>query len=296
MSETPNWMKAKPDQPPAPEIDTSVPHSARVWNYWLGGKDNFEADRAVGQMVQQTFPEIVEVARAVRAFLARAVRYLAGEAGVRQFLDLGTGLPTANNTHEVAQAVDPRCRVVYADNDPLVLAHARALLTSTPEGATVYIDADVRDTEAVLRRAADTLDFQQPIAVMMLGILGHIVDDDQARSVARKVVDALPSGSYLTVLDGTDVIRSEEHLEAQRIWNESAKPPYKLRKPEVIAGFFEGLVLGEPGVVSAPRWRPDPGTPEPAELDNFCGVARKPGPVVRPRAHTASRPAKATND
>ena len=263
-------------EPARTTVDSSVPQTARIWNYWLGGKDNYPVDRQVGDEILKVMPDLVEIARSSRAFLARAVRYLAGEAGVRQFLDLGTGLPTANNTHEVAQAVDPRCRVVYVDNDPLVLAHARALLTSTPEGATDYIDADVRDTEAVLRRAADTLDFQQPIAVMMLGILGHIVDDDQARSVARRVVAALPSGSYLTILDGTDVIRSEEHLEAQRIWNESAKPPYKLRKPEVIASFFEGLVLVEPGVVSAPRWRPDPGTPEPAELDNFCGVARKP--------------------
>ena len=168
-----------------PKFDSSVPQTARIWNYWLGGKDNYPADRQVGDQILEAFPEIVENARASRAFLVRAVRYLAGEAGIRQFLDIGTGLPTANNTHEVAQAVAPECRIAYVDNDPVVLTHARALLTSTPEGATAYIDADLRDPEKIVQEAARTLDFTQPIAIMLMGILGHIADDDEARSIGR---------------------------------------------------------------------------------------------------------------
>jgi S-adenosyl methyltransferase len=181
----------------APKLDTSTPHSARLWNYWLGGKDNFPADREVGDQVRAIYPEIVEVARASRAFLVRAVRHLAGEAGVRQFLDIGSGPPTANNTHEVAQAVAPECRVVYVDNDPLVLVHAHALLTSAPAGATDYIEADVRDVDMILQGAAATLDFTRPIALVMQGILGYIVNDEEARSVVKRLLEAVPSGSYL---------------------------------------------------------------------------------------------------
>ena len=258
-----------------PGFDTSVPQTARIWNYWLGGKDNFPVDRAVGDQILEAFPAIVENARASRAFLARAVGYLADEAGIRQFLDIGTGLPTATNTHEVAQRVAPDARIVYVDNDPIVLAHARALLTSTPEGATVYIDADLRDPDKLLQEAARTLDFTQPIAIMLMGILGHIEDDDQARSIVNHLVDAVPSGSYLTMNDGTDT--SEEVVEAGRIWNQSANPTYHLRSPDRIARFFEGLELVEPGVVSPPRWRPEPSPSGlPAEIDSFCGVGRKP--------------------
>ncbi len=164
-----------------PEIDTSVPHSARVWNYWLGGKDHYPVDRAAGEQFREVFPEIVNAARASRQFLTRAVRYLAGEAGIRQFLDIGTGLPTADNTHEVAQRAAPACRIVYVDNDPLVLTHARALLTSTPEGATDYVDADLREPGKIVEGAARTLDFTQPVALMLMGILGHAADDDEAR-------------------------------------------------------------------------------------------------------------------
>ncbi len=258
-----------------PGFDTSVPQTARIWNYWLGGKDNFPVDRAVGDQILEAFPAIVENARASRAFLARAVGYLADEAGIRQFLDIGTGLPTANNTHEVAQRVAPDARIVYVDNDPIVLAHARALLTSTPEGATAYIDADLRDPDKLLQEAARTLDFTQPIAIMLMGILGHIEDDDQARSIVNHLVDAVPSGSYLTMNDGTDT--SEEVVEAGRIWNQSANPTYHLRSPDRIARFFDGLELVEPGVVSPPRWRPEPSPSGlPAEIDSFCGVGRKP--------------------
>jgi hypothetical protein len=258
-----------------PEFDTSIPQTARIWNYWLGGKDNFPVDRAVGDQVLEAFPAIVENARASRAFLARAVGYLADEAGVRQFLDIGTGLPTANNTHEVAQRVAPDAKIVYVDNDPIVLAHARALLTSTPEGATAYIDADLRDPDKLLREAAQTLDFTQPIAIMLMGILGHIADDDQARSIVKRLMDAVPSGSYLTMNDGTDT--SEEVVEAGRIWNLSANPTYHLRSPDRIARFFDGLELVGPGVVSPPRWRPEPSPSGlPAEIDSSCGVGRKP--------------------
>jgi O-methyltransferase involved in polyketide biosynthesis len=258
-----------------PEINTAVPQTARIWNYWLGGKDNYPVDRAVGDQILEAFPAIVENARASRAFLVRAVRYLAGEAGIRQFLDIGTGLPTANNTHEVAQQVAPESRIVYVDSDPVVLAHARALLTSTPEGATAYIDADLRDPDTILREGAGTLDFTRPIAIMLMGILGHIPDDDQARSIVRRLMDAVPSGSYLTMNDGTDT--SEEVVEAARIWNQSANPTYHLRSPERIARFFDGLELVEPGVVSPPRWRPEPSTSGlPPEIDSSCGRGRKP--------------------
>jgi len=258
-----------------PKFDSSVPQTARIWNYWLGGKDNYPADRQVGDQILEAFPEIVENARASRAFLVRAVRYLAGEAGIRQFLDIGTGLPTANNTHEVAQAVAPECRIAYVDNDPVVLTHARALLTSTPEGATAYIDADLRDPEKIVQEAARTLDFTQPIAIMLMGILGHIADDDEARSIVQRLVGAVRSGSYLTMNDGSDT--SEEVVEAARIWNESANPAYHLRSPDRIARFFDGLELVEPGVVSPPRWRPEPSPSGlPAEIDSFGGVGRKP--------------------
>jgi O-methyltransferase involved in polyketide biosynthesis len=258
-----------------PEINTAVPQTARIWNYWLGGKDNFPVDRQVGDQILDAFPAIVENARASRAFLARAVEYLAGEAGIRQFLDIGTGLPTANNTHEVAQRVAPECRVVYVDNDPIVLAHARALLTSSPQGATAYLDADLRDPENILRQAARGLDLDQPVAVMLMGILGHIADDDEAQSVVDALVDGVPSGSYLTINDGTDT--SEEVVEAARIWNQSANPTYHLRSPERIARFFDGVELVEPGVVSPPRWHPEPSSAgPPAEIDSCCGVGRKP--------------------
>ena len=257
------------------EINTNIPHSARVYDYWLGGKDNFPADRELAELMLQAIPTLREMAAANRAFLGRAVRYLVKEAGIRQILDLGTGIPTSPNVHEIAQASAPETRVVYVDNDPIVLAHARALLTSSPEGATAYVDADLRDPDKVLQEAARTLDFSQPVALMLMGILGHIADDDEARSIVKRLVDAVPSGSYLTLNDGTDT--SPEVVEAARIWNESANPTYHLRSPDRIARFFDGLELVEPGVVSPPRWHPDPSPSGlPAEVDSFCGVGRKP--------------------
>jgi hypothetical protein len=265
--------------PPAPgsprsAIDTSVPHSARIWNFWLGGKDNFLIDRQVGEEFLKVYPGMVEVARGVRYFLARAVRYLAGEALIRQFLDIGTGLPTVDNTHEVAQRVAPACRIVYVDNDPLVLAHARALLTSSPEGTCDYIDADVRDPGPILAAAARTLDFTRPVALMLLGILGHVGDYDQARSIVRRLVDALPPGSYLTLSDGANT--SPARQEAHQRYAGTGAIPYTLRSPGQITGFFDGLDLLEPGVVPVSQWRPDPSAfGPPGHVDTFGGVARK---------------------
>ncbi len=262
-----------PNHEPASALDTGVPHSARVWNYWLGGKDNFAADRAAGDQIQEAYPEVVEIARASRAFLIRAARYLVGEADIRQFLDIGTGLPTADNIHEVAQRIAPESRIVYVDNDPMVLAHARALLSSSPEGAD-YVDADVHRPDKILQDAARTLDFTRPIALMLLGILGNVADTGEARSIVNRLVDAVPSGSYLVINDGTKT--AEVHVEAERTAHEAGHQ-YVLRTPEQVASFFEGLELVEPGVVSTPLWRPEPSASgEPAELAVHCGVARKP--------------------
>jgi hypothetical protein len=263
-------------QPPA-EIDTTVPHSARVWNYLLGGEHNFPIDREFGDRIRAAFPDVVDVARASRAFLARAIGYLAGEAGIRQFLDVGTGLPTADNTHQIAQRHAPDSRVVYVDNDPLVLARSGALLAGTPEGATAYLHADLREPDAILAGAARTLDFDRPVAVMMMGVLGHIGDLDEAYAIVNRLVGALPSGSHLVINDGTNVIRGEARDEASRTYEDSGGVPYHPRTPAQIARFFDGLELVAPGVVSCTRWRPDPvPAVPPAELDEFCGVGRKP--------------------
>jgi hypothetical protein len=258
------------DDQKSPQLDTSIPHTARIWNYLLGGKDNFAADREVGDQILVGQPALAENARLSRAFLIRAVRYLAAEAGVRQFLDIGTGLPTANNTHEVAQSAAPESRIVYVDNDPLVLTHARALLTSRPEGATSYVDADMYDMDLVLREAARTLDFSQPVAVLFMGVLGHVEDDTVAQGMVRKALDAVPAGSYLALYDSAPV--SPEVVEAARIWNESAALPYHLRSTDRLAQFFEGLELVEPGLVPVTQWRPDT---EPREVEQYAGVGRK---------------------
>jgi O-methyltransferase involved in polyketide biosynthesis len=256
----------------SPKIDTTIPQTARVWNYWLGGKDNYAVDRDLGDQIAKEYPIIVDIARADRAVLNRAVRYLAGEAGVRQFLDIGTGLPTTNNTHEVAQEVAPEARIVYVDYDPLVLVHARALLTSGPEGATDYIDADLRDTQTILREAGRTLDFTEPVALMLSGILAHLPTAEEARSIVRRIMDALAPGSYLVVVDGTNT--NPELNEVMKIWNATANPPYAMRSPEEIAGYFDGLELVEPGLVDVTRWRLDPAGSAP--LHNLIGVGRKP--------------------
>ncbi|MFF8913115.1 SAM-dependent methyltransferase [Streptomyces sp. NPDC015032] len=241
---------------PADRLQTDRPHSARVWNYLLGGKDNYTVDHQMGDMILQMFPDFVDIARLQRAFLARAVRFLAAEAGIRQFLDIGTGLPTADNTHEVAQRVAPESRIVYVDNDPLVLTHARALLTSTPEGACAYIDADVRDADAILAEAARTLDFSRPVGLTMLGIMGQLPDEDDPWALVDQLLDALPSGSYLALSDGTNT--SDVLNLAVASYNANSASSYHLRSPERIADFFHGLELVEPGVVRTSAWRPDP--------------------------------------
>jgi trans-aconitate methyltransferase len=255
-----------------------VSHSARIWNYWLGGKDNYAADREAGDRVAAMLPSIVAQARADRAFLGRAIRYLAGEEGIRQFLDIGTGLPTADNTHQVAQRVAPQSRIVYVDNDPLVLVHARALLASAPEGACDYIDGDPRDPDKILAQAAPTLDFSRPVALMLLGILHHIPDTDEPYLIVRRLTQALGPGSFVAVNHSTSAVHGAAMEEAVAHWNRVGTPSMTLRTPEQIARFFDGLELLEPGVVSCSRWRPDltSKTGQPAEVDEFAGVARKP--------------------
>ena len=259
------------------EFDTSVAQNARVWNYWLGGKDNYAADREAGAAVQQMFPSIVDVARADRAFLGRVMRHLAGNEGVRQFLDIGTGLPTSANTHEVAQQIAPESRVVYVDNDPLVLAHARALLTSTPEGKTVYIDADARDPRRILEVAAETLDFERPVGVILLGILNFILDAAEAKRVVSVLVDAVPSGSFLAITHPTLELGGAANAEAMAFWNANAKPPITARTCAEVTEFFHGLELLEPGIVPCSRWRPDDAElGEIRDVPQFGAVARKP--------------------
>lgn len=259
-----------------PDLDVSRPQSARVWNYWLGGRDNYAADREVGEAFREFFPGIVDLAHDSRAFLARTVRHLAGEVGIHQFLDIGTGLPTRENTHQIAQRTAPSARIVYVDNDPLVLAHARALLTSTAEGVTDYVEADLNDPESIIGKAAATLDFTRPLALTLLQVVGHMADDDQARSVVDRLMGALPSGSHLVFNDSVDTHTG--NVAATRRYNESGAAPYFLRGPELIASFFDGLELLEPGVVPLAAWRPDPEAPfDPLrEVIAIGGVARKP--------------------
>jgi len=262
-----------PDDIAGTGIDTSVPHSARIWNYWLGGKDNYEVDRAAGDQFSAIYPGIVDIARADRAFLGRVVRFLAGEAAVRQFLDVGTGLPTADNTHEVAQRVAPESRIVYVDNDPLVLAHARALLTSSPEGATHYVDANMGDPETVLREAAKWLDLTQPVGLTLMGVLGHVTDYAEARSIVAGLVDGLPAGSYLSINDSINT--SEALEEALRQYEASGAVPYRTRSLEEFTGYFDGLELIEPGVVLVADWRPDPGASRGPDIPQVGAVGRK---------------------
>ena len=270
------------EESPAPKIDTTVPHSARIWNYWLGGKDNYLVDREAGDRYRESYPQIVDTERAARYFLARTVRYLAGEAGIRQFLDVGTGLPTVDNTHEVAQRVAPGSRIVYVDNDPLVLAHARALLTSSAAGACDYIDADMRDPGAIHAAAAQTLDLTQPVALLLMGVMGHISDYDEAHAIVASLLGGLPAGSYLALADS--VSTGEAHQEAGKQYASTGAVPYQLRTPEQVKGFFAGLTLVEPGVVPIPDWRPDPSPFPPPRVESLGGVGRKDLrlPPVRP--------------
>ena len=264
-------------------FDARVAHPARVYDYWLGGKDNFEADRIAGEETIAAYPAIRASARANRAFLARSVSYLAAEAGIRQFLDLGTGLPTASNTHEVAQSIAPESRVVYVDNDPLVLSHARALLTSSPEGVTAYLDADLRDTDKILEQAAGTLDFGRPVGIMLLAILHYIPDLDEARRIVARLVSAVPSGSYVTISHAASDISPEAMAEMIRRMNEHlAEGNHVGRTREVVASFFDGLDLLEPGVVKVTEWRPRSEIEAEGPTSLWGGVARK--AVISPGA------------
>jgi O-methyltransferase involved in polyketide biosynthesis len=276
-----NGADRDPGGPPPPGVDASVAHPARVWNFWLGGRDYFKADRLTGIELSKQFPHLPETARAERAFHVRATRYLAGPAKIRQFLDLGSGLPAGGNTHEIAQRIAPDSGIVYVDNDPVVLAHAKALLdanTSSPEGTVSYVDADLRDVTAVIRGAASTLDYRRPVALIMLGILGYIDDHGVARSITSQLLSALPAGSYLAIADG--VSTNDDINRAQLRHNTRSEAPYRLRKPDELASFFDGMDIVEPGVVPCPEWKPDrAGAPAPAgsaEAHVYCGVARKP--------------------
>jgi hypothetical protein len=260
----------------AARIRYDVPHSARIWNYWMGGKDNYDVDRQAGDAWISLDPDVVNEAKQSRQFLIRAVRFLAGEAGIRQFLDIGTGLPTMQNTHEVAQSVAPESRIVYVDNDPLVLAHARALLTNTtPEGVTSYIDADYHHPEDIIAQAHNILNLTKPIAVMFMGVLGHEPDFDVARSIVTRVMDAVPSGSYLILWDSSN--ESERAVRAMEQYNSGGAAPYIQRPPELIRRFFDVFQLLEPGFVPISLWRPngvDVGEIRPTY--SYGAVAQKP--------------------
>ena len=270
----PDWSRVEQQ---LPDDYFRRPSPARVWNYWLGGKDNYEPDQTVGEVVADIYPGIRTMATQSRQFLIRSVRYLAGEVGIRQFLDLGSGLPdpVGNNTHSVAQAVAPDAKIVYVDNDPVVLAHQRALMVSGPQGSSAYIDKDYRATDEVIAQASRTLDFTQPISVMFMGVFGYLPPYDELRSIVGRTMAAVPPGSYLTFWDGTDT--SDEIRESHRLQAEMGHP-YTLRTVEEIEQVFTGLDLVEPGVVQLSRWRPNENgiaAAGPQQVDAFGGVARK---------------------
>jgi S-adenosyl methyltransferase len=258
-----------------PDFDISVAHQARIYDYWLGGKDNFAADRKAAEQAIAAYPAVVTGARANRQFLARAVRHLSVDAGIRQFLDIGTGIPTANNTHEVAQAAAPESRVVYVDYDPVVLAHAHALLTSNGEGIVKYLDADLRDTDAILDEASRTLDFTQPVAVMLIAILHAIGDESDPYRIVAKLMDAVPPGSYLAISHVASDIDPDQIAEATARLNQLSHQRFTLRGHGQVLRFFDGLELLEPGVVRVEDWRPQDLETR-YESAMWGGVARKP--------------------
>ncbi|MFC3741933.1 SAM-dependent methyltransferase [Paractinoplanes deccanensis] len=258
-------------------LDVTKPHPARRYDYWLGGKDNFQADRDAAEAIAAVFPHIRTAARENRAFMQRAVRFLTAEASVRQFLDIGTGLPTNENVHDVAQGIAPESRIVYVDNDPLVLVHARALLTSSPEGATAYIDADARNPEKILADPAlrDTLDFSQPIALLLVALLHFVEDHENPWEIVKHLVAALPAGSYLVLSHATFDPLDEQTIAAMNAVNKNIKPVFSPRSLAEVTRFFEGLDVLEPGIVSVSDWRPAPGPrPTPAEATGYGAVAR----------------------
>jgi hypothetical protein len=259
-----------------PLLDTSVAHPARVYDYWLGGKDNFAADRSAAEAIIAVRPAIVRDIRANRDFMRRAVAYLAAE-GVRQFLDVGTGIPTEPNLHEVVQGIAPDARIVYADNDPIVLAHARALLTSTPEGATDYIQADLRAPGMILQEAARTLDFARPTAVTLVSIMQLISDEEDPHGIVARIMSAVAHGSYLVLTHPASDIHGELVAESARRYNESVATPVTLRAFDQVSGFFDGLEMVEPGIVQCHRWRPGPGvSADEYQVAGWGAVGRKP--------------------
>jgi hypothetical protein len=260
----------------SPEFDTSIAHQARVYDYLLGGKDNYAADRAAADAWLKVNPDTAFTVLANRAFLGRAVRYLTAEAGIRQFLDIGTGIPTAGNTHHVAQAIAPESRVVYVDYDPIVLAHARALLTSRGAGATDYIHADLRDTPAILSQARELLDFTKPIAITLIAILHAIPDSDDPQAVVASLLDAAPPGSYLAVSHmGSDLIAPETLREMQDVGKRMSQQQYSHRSRGQVAQFFDGTDLVEPGLVPVHEWRPESGTDNTRNTFIWSAVGRK---------------------
>jgi hypothetical protein len=273
---TDEWLGAPlaENQDESVDFDTSVAHIARVYDYWLGGKDNFAADREAGTEAMQAYPDLVSSVRANREFLARGVHHLA-EAGIRQFLDIGTGIPSANNTHEVAQRVAPGSRVVYVDNDPIVLAHARALLVGDPSGATDYLDADLRDTGKILDHAAEVLDFSRPVAVMLVAVLHLIGPDDDPYGIVRQLMAAVPPGSYLLLSHVASDIEPEKMAEVGKRLNRLLTQRGWYRSQSEVADFFTGLELIEPGVVPVQHWRPDSEMEAARQSAMWGGVARK---------------------
>jgi len=257
-------------------FDTSVAHQARMYDYVLGGKDNYAADRAAAEAGLKVWPDMAFAMRANRAFLGRVVRYLAEQAGIRQFLDIGTGIPTSGNTHQVAQAIAPGSRVVYVDYDPVVLAHARALLDSSEAGATEYIHADLRDTSAILEQAGRLLDFTRPVAVTLLAILHVIPDDDVPHAIVAKVMDAVPQGSYLAVSHAAvDLFDQETGGTFKSVVNQNMQQQWTPRTREQVVRFFTGTDLVEPGLVPVQEWRPEPGTDREGNSALWGAVGRK---------------------
>jgi S-adenosyl methyltransferase len=257
-------------------FDTSVAHQARIYDYLLGGKDNYAADRAAAEAWREIDPDIVFGARANRAFLGRAVRYLAAEAGIRQFLDIGTGIPTAGNTHQVAQAIAPESRVMYVDYDPVVLAHARALLTSSEEGATDYIDADLRDTGAILTQAAGLLDFTRPVAVTLIAVLHAIPDSDDPFAIVAALMDAVPPGSYLALThSASDLLGVEQRQGLEDVNSRMIQQQFTYRSREQVARFFAGMDLVAPGLARVEEWRPDPGPAGAGKSHLWCAMGCK---------------------
>ncbi len=257
-------------------IDPSVAHIARIQDYWLGGRDHFEADRIAGDEAISQLPDMVASVRNTRAFLGRTVRFLAEERGIRQFLDVGTGIPTAANTHEVAQRVAPESRIVYVDNDPMVLAHARALLTSTVGGKCSYIDADIREPDKILADAAEVIDFTRPVAVVLMAVLQFVPDVDDPYGLVRRLMAAVPSGSYLVISHPASDIQAAAMAGMATRLNALMAQQVKPRGKAEVTAFFDGLDLVEPGVIRCPEWRPDRPEDAAGKSTMWGGVAEKP--------------------